>query len=104
GHDDDAVIAELSGIEVFCSDTGAERRNHRLDLVAGQHLVETRLLDVQNLALDRQDCLETAVASLLRGTAGGLAFDDVQLALRGGVVLALRKHASQRASPEERSE
>ena len=64
-HDDDAVVAQLLDVEVLAADAAAERRDHRLDLVAAQHLVEARLLDVQDLALDRQDRLESPVASLL---------------------------------------
>jgi hypothetical protein len=42
-----------------------ERRDHRLDLVAAQHLVEAGLLDIEDLALDRQDRLEAPIAPLL---------------------------------------
>ena len=64
-HDDDAVVAELVGVEVLGADTAAKGRDHRLDLVAAEHLVEARLFDVQDLSLDRQDGLEAPVASLL---------------------------------------
>src|SRR4030095_16146956 len=64
GHDDDAVIAEFLDIEVLAADSAPERRDHRLDLVAAQHLVEACFLDVENLAFDRQDRLEPAVATL----------------------------------------
>ena len=65
GHDDDAVVAHLVGVEVLAADTGSERRDHGFDLVAAEHLVEARFLDIQDLALDRQDGLEPAIASLL---------------------------------------
>ena len=65
GHDDDAVIAQLRQVEFFAPDAAPQRRNHRPDLVAAEHLVEARLLHVQNLAFDRQDRLEAAVAALL---------------------------------------
>jgi hypothetical protein len=69
-HDDDAVVAELVGVErvlVFLVGRGlaeprAERGDQRHDLLAGDHLVETRALDVQDLAAQRQDRLELAVA------------------------------------------
>ena len=64
-HDDDAVVTQLGEIEVLDADAAAERRNHRLDLVAAEHFVEAGLLDVQTLALERQDGLEAAIASLL---------------------------------------
>ena len=53
-YDDDAVIAELREIEVLHSDAAPERRDHGLDLVTAEHLVEPRLLDVEDLAADRQ--------------------------------------------------
>jgi hypothetical protein len=45
----------LPDVEVLGADAGAERRDHGLDFVAAQHLVEAGLLDVQDLALDRQE-------------------------------------------------
>ena len=44
-----------------------------------QHLVEARFLDVDELAADRQNRLETPVAALLGGAAGGVTLDDVKL-------------------------
>ena len=64
----------------FAADAGPERHDQRPDLVAREHLVETRLLDVENLALERQDRLKLAVASLLRGPAGRITLDDVKFA------------------------
>ena len=78
----------------------AERRDHRLDLVAAQHLVEARLLDVEDLALDRQDRLEAPVAPLLGRAAGRLALDDVDLAERRIALLAVGQLARQRAAVE----
>ena len=82
------------------ADAAAERRDHRPDLVAAEHLVETRLLDVEDLALDRQDRLEAPVAALLRRAAGRLAFDDVDLALRGIALLAVGQLAGKAAAVE----
>ena len=72
----------------------------RLDLVAAEHLVEARLLDVQDLALERQDRLEAAIASLLGRSAGRLALDDVELAQRRIAFLAVGQLAGQRAAVE----
>src|SRR5436305_1298569 len=78
-HDDQLVIAQLVDGEVVLADAGAERRDHGLDLVGGQHLVEARLLDVEDLPLERQDGLEAPVAALLGRAAGGIALDQEEL-------------------------
>src|SRR6185437_5092046 len=96
GHDDDLVIAQLVGIELVAPDAGAERRDQRADLLARQHLVEARALDVQNLAPKRQDGLEFTVAALLGGAAGRVALDDEQFGLRRIALLAIGELAGQR--------
>ena len=100
GHDDDAVVAELVDVEVLGADAAAERRDHRLDFVAAEHLVEAGLLDVQNLALERQDGLEATIAPLLGRPACRLAFDDVELAEGRIALLAVGELAGQRAAVE----
>ena len=100
GHDDDAVIAQLVDVEVVGADAAAERRDHRLDFVGAEHAIEPRPLDVQDLALDRQDRLEAPIASLLRRAAGRFAFDDVNLGLGRIALLAVGELAGQRAAVE----
>ena len=58
GHHDDAVIAQLVGVVFLGADAAAQRSNQRGDLRRGQQLLEARALDVQDLALERQDRLE----------------------------------------------
>jgi Tfp pilus assembly PilM family ATPase len=57
--------------------------------------VEARLLDVEDLAAQRQDRLELAVAALLGGAAGRIALDDVDLAQRRILLLAVGELAGQ---------
>ena len=47
--------------------------------VVAEHLVETGLLDIQNLAFERQDGLVLPVTTLLGRTTGRIALDDVDL-------------------------
>src|SRR5262249_31842926 len=61
---------------------------------------EARLLDVEDLALERQDRLEAPVASLLRRAACRFALYDVELAERGVALLAVGELARQRAAVE----
>src|SRR5665647_1152730 len=81
GHDDDLVVAGLRDVELV-AEAGADRADHGEDLVVGEHLVDARLLDVDDLAAQRQDRLEAAVARLLGRAAGRVALDEVDLAER----------------------
>ena len=82
GHDDDAVIAKLLQVEAV-ADAGAQGGDEGADLLVAQHLFQPGPFDVEDLALEGQDRLKSAVAAHLGGTAGGLAFDDIDLALAG---------------------
>src|ERR1700681_4183236 len=100
-HDNDAVIAKLVGV-VFvllllaagrAAEARAERGDQRDDFLRAHEFVETRALDVQDLAAQRQDRLELAIAPLLRRAAGEIAFDQVELAERRVALLAVRELA-----------
>ena len=95
GHDDDAVVAQLGDVEIVLADAGAEGGDQGADLLGGEHLVEARLLDVENLALQRQDRLELAVAPLLGRAAGRVALDQVQFAQGRVLLLAVGQFARQ---------
>ncbi len=51
----------------------------RADFSGREHLVESSLLDVQDLALQRQDGLGAAIAPLLGGSTGRVTLDDKDL-------------------------
>ncbi len=105
GHDDDAVVAQLVGVEIVAAalarfgrglaDAGAQGRDQGDDFVAGQQLFVAGLFHVQDLAAQRQDGLELAVATLLGGAAGGVTLDDVDLAQRRVLFLAVGQLAGQ---------
>ena len=102
-HDDDLVVAQLVGVELVDADAGAERGDQRADLLRRQHLVETHALDVEDLAAQRQDRLELAVAALLGAAAGAVALDDEQLGLGRIALLAIGELARQRGGADARS-
>ena len=79
GHHDDPAVADVLDRELV-AEAGADRRDHRLDLVVREHLVDPVLLAVDDLPAQRQDRLVGAVAGLLGGAAGAVALDDVELA------------------------
>jgi hypothetical protein len=53
GRDDDFVVAEFCDIE-YVADRGAECDDEIFDLLGGEHFVESRSLDIENLAAKRQ--------------------------------------------------
>ena len=102
GHDDDPVVAQLREVEAL-ADPGAEGDDQRPDVLAREDLVEAGLLDVEELAAQRQDGLEAAVATLLGRAAGRVALDDVELAPGRVALLAVgelaRAGTGRRARP-----
>jgi len=75
------MIAELADIKpafrwITAPNARAKRRDQRADFSAGEHLVEARAFHIQDLAFERQDRLEGAVAPLLGGTAGAVTLND----------------------------
>ena len=100
GHQHDLVVAQLVEVELLV-DAGAERGDDRLHLGVGQHLVDAGLLDVEDLAADRQDRLDPRVAALAGRAAGRVALDDEDLALGGVGRLAVGQLAGQAAAAEQ---
>src|SRR3974377_238243 len=97
GHENDFVVAQLAGVEIILANARAKRRDDRADFFVAEHLVVAGLLDVKNLAFEGKDGLIFAVAALLRGSAGPLALDDEQFAMRRIALLAVGKLAGQAA-------
>ena len=97
-HQDDAVVARLLRVVVLAADPRAQRGDQRHDLRAREHLLEARLLDVQDLAAQREDGLVAPVAALLGRAACGVTLDDVELALARVPALAVGELARQRAA------
>src|SRR5690606_6145041 len=77
------------------ADARAQRGDQGADLVGRQHPVETRTLDVEDLAAQRQYGLVLAVAALLGRTARRVALDDEQFAQRRILFLAVGELARQ---------
>ena len=95
GHDDDAVVAQLCGVEFFLTDAGTERGNQRGHFLAGKHFFKTGFFHIQNFALKRQNSLKFAVTALLGRAAGGVALDQIQFRERRIFFLAVGQLAGQ---------
>ena len=95
GHDDDAMVARLVGVEVV-ADVRADGRDQRADGVAGQRAVQARALHVEDLAAQGQDGLRLAVAGLLGRAACGIALYDEQFGVLRGLGRAVGQLARQR--------
>src|SRR5690606_33606292 len=57
GHDDDLAVAQAIEAEIL-ADAAAEGLDHGRNLAVADDLVDARLLDVDDLALEREDGLE----------------------------------------------
>ena len=95
------MVARLLEVELVAH-AGAEGGDQRLDLGVLQHLVDPRLLDVEDLAAQRQHRLGRAVAALLGRAAGRVALDDEQLGQRRVLDRAVGELARQRGALERR--
>ena len=82
GHDNDPSVPQFFQVEgsfaVAVSDSGADRGDHRLNFQILQDLIETGFLDIDQFSADRKDRLKSSVTALLGGSAGGIAFHDVE--------------------------
>ena len=87
GHQNDFPVPNLGGIEIILGNAGAQRGDHGANFLVRQHLVVAGFFDVENLALQRQNRLESPVASLLRRSTSGLALNQKQFA---AIRIALR--------------
>ncbi len=99
-HDDDLVVAELRGVEIVLADARAHRGDEGADFLVAEHAVVAGLLDVEDLAFERQDRLEAPVAALCRGAACRFAFDEEQFTARRIALLAVAQLARQAAGIE----
>ena len=77
GHQHDLVIAQLREVELVL-DTGAERGDDGLHFGVLKNPVDARLLDVDDLAAQRENRLEHGVAAALCRTAGRITFHDIE--------------------------
>ena len=100
GHDNNAMVAELAQVHVL-AEAGAECGDERSQLFVGEHLLQPRLFDVEDLALERQDRLESPVAPLLGGAAGGVTLDDVELTVLRVTVGAVSQLAGEAGAVEQ---
>src|SRR5918997_1517563 len=93
GHQHDLVVPALRHVEGL-PHAGADGADHGLYLDVGEDLVHVGLLDVEDLAAQRQDGLEISLPALLGQTPRRVALDDVQLApgrVLGGAVCQLAR-------------
>ena len=76
------MIIELIEVEIV-ADPRAERRDHRADLLVGEHLIEPFFLDVERFSAQGKNGLKLPHARLLRRAARRIALDDKQLVKLG---------------------
>ncbi|MNJ11609.1 hypothetical protein D3C77_57880 [compost metagenome] len=94
-HDDDVVVTQLVRVVLVATYAAAQCRDQGAHLLRGDHLVETGLLHVQDLALERQYGLVLAVATLLGGAASRVPFHYVEFGEGRVFLLTVRQLAGQ---------
>ena len=82
GVGEDADLAVTQPLKIIRAGVDADGDGDVMHLLRGQHLGGIDFPGVQDLAAQRHDRLEFAVARLLGGTAGGIALDQKQLGAR----------------------
>ena len=95
GHDDDLVVAQLVRV-AFIHDAAAECRDHGANFVVFKGTGLTRLLDIENLSSQRQNCLVMGISSLLRRASCGVTLDDIDFADARILARAIRQLSRQR--------
>ena len=78
-HQNDLAVAAFLDVEFVRTDPGSERTDHGPDLLVTEHFLEARLLHVQDLAPQRENRLDRAIAAPFGRPAGGIALDDEDL-------------------------
>ena len=94
GVGEDADLAVAQALDVVRSGIDAEGDGDVVHFLRGEHFVRIDFPRVQDLAAQRHDRLELAVARLLRRAAGGVAFDEEQLR-----AIEILRACSRRACP-----
>ncbi len=95
GHQHNVVIAQAAEVKVLAN-ICAQCRNQRLNFLVAQRLVEARLLNVENLAAQRENGLEAAVAPLFGRAACAVTLHNVDFALLGVAARAVGQLAGER--------
>ena len=99
GHEDDPAVAGRVEVE-RAARAGTDDLDDRGALGVLEHVADGGLLDVEDLAADRQQRLELRVAGQLRRTQRRVALDDEQLAAVDVVGPAVGELGRQRAGLE----
>src|ERR1043166_8298130 len=89
------MIAELRRI-IILFHPGTEGCNHQAYFLRREHLVKTRLFNVEDLSFKRKNRLITAIAPLFGRPASRIAFDKVKLAQCWVAFLTVGELAGQR--------
>ena len=79
-HDDDAAVAQLCDVEVF-TDAALKRLNKNADFLEAEDFVETRLLNIDQLAAQRKNRLIHVIAAALGASTCGITLDNEEFSL-----------------------
>ena len=94
-HDHNPVITQIFGIKIFPFNPQTQGSNQGLDFSIFINLGIIGLFNIEDLASQRQDCLETTITALLGGAASRISLNNVDLGFSRIARTAIRQLARQ---------
>ena len=76
-HDDDATVANFRRVKILAN-AALQGLNQRANFLKAQHLVQARLLHVEQLSTQWKNGLQHVIAPTLGASTGGVTFNDEQ--------------------------
>jgi hypothetical protein len=80
GHDDDPAVSQFADVEIF-ADPALQGLDEGSDFLEAEDLVEPCLLDVEEFATEREDCLIDVIPASLGASTRGVTFDEEDFGL-----------------------
>ena len=94
-HDNDAVVSQLVWIKFILADAAPQGGDQGADFCRAQHFIESRLFNIENFALQRENGLKPTVSTLLRRATSRIPLDQIQFTQGGISLLTISQLAGQ---------
>ena len=95
-HDDNPMVSKLREIHLFFVDPHSQGRDNRLNLLVGEHLIESGLFYVKDLPFKGKDSLMLAIPPLFGRTTCRVSLNDIDFTADRIPFLAVRQFAGEK--------